>query len=401
MNPRWGEGDVFLVKGFCADHGLAHLTYAALNANIEQHGGYIPREQMLYTVPATGQQVQIPRDKAIVGNVTSGLEPNYPYDETIRRIKPVPPMAQKVLHVLQAMGYILNHIVINRYLKPEDHIGYHQDKSRSFLKGSFICTVSIGGARTLELKHKTDSNRPVQKIVLEHGSLLMLGWKTNEQWLHRIVPESSQSSAKPRISLTCRAITTAFDPTTDRLNHNTITIPPHPTTVPEGVVMGPPKPADGPMARFVKKRKEPPVVSSNTPESRRSPVLEAVRQRLDTHVTDYIVVPTAPGTTTVLPEQWQPIVEAHDHPFNRRMVRQVGSRWVWKVTPETQYDVSNWKMHFTDGGRGVLWTMDEYTHGPEPPAEPTDDEIAAMADGPAGAPSGQELNRERGPQSIE
>ena len=85
-----------------------------------------------------------------------------------------------------------------------DHIGFHFDKNRDFVKDSNVITLSFGGQRLLRLKH--NKTHVKEDIHVKAGSLFFLGWKTNSIWKHSIV--KTKSACERRVSLTFRSIKT-------------------------------------------------------------------------------------------------------------------------------------------------------------------------------------------------
>ena len=97
-------------------------------------------------------------------------------------------------------------MVGNQYRSGVDHIGFHHDKTRDFVDGSSVLTVSFGQARRFQLRRVSDKKKKIE-LVLEHGSVFVLGPKTNQEWKHSIVKQSGKKiKLEPRVSLTFRSI---------------------------------------------------------------------------------------------------------------------------------------------------------------------------------------------------
>ena len=67
-----------------------------------------------------------------------------------------------------------------------------------------IASISLGEERFFHLKHRTQKEQRL-KIVLQHGSLLIMGGEMQHHWLHQI-PKTAKPIS-PRINLTFRKIT--------------------------------------------------------------------------------------------------------------------------------------------------------------------------------------------------
>jgi len=91
----------------------------------------------------------------------------------------------------------------NLYRHGQDSNGWHADNEKALGINPIIASVSFGQARYFNLKHKTDKSLK-QKLLLEHGSLLLMKGSTQHHWLHQIA--KTKKEIKPRINLTFRII---------------------------------------------------------------------------------------------------------------------------------------------------------------------------------------------------
>lgn len=93
--------------------------------------------------------------------------------------------------------------LLNLYRNGKDSNGWHADNEKELGKNPVIASISLGAKRFFHLKH--NSNPALKhKILLEHGSLLLMQGKTQHFWKHQI-----SKTAKPiaeRINLTFRII---------------------------------------------------------------------------------------------------------------------------------------------------------------------------------------------------
>lgn len=93
--------------------------------------------------------------------------------------------------------------LLNLYRDGKDSNGWHADNEKELGKNPVIASVSLGVERMFHLKHNTDPSAKY-KMVLEHGSLLVMQGETQHTWKHQI-----PKTAKPvgeRINLTFRII---------------------------------------------------------------------------------------------------------------------------------------------------------------------------------------------------
>jgi len=93
--------------------------------------------------------------------------------------------------------------LVNLYRDGKDSNGWHADNEKELGQNPIIASLTLGQERFFHLKHKTDKELK-QKILLQHGSLLLMKGSTQHNWLHQI-----PKTAKPigeRINLTFRII---------------------------------------------------------------------------------------------------------------------------------------------------------------------------------------------------
>lgn len=94
-------------------------------------------------------------------------------------------------------------VLLNLYRDGKDSNGWHADNEKELGKNPIIASLSFGVERYFHLQHNKDKNLKL-KILLEHGSLLVMKGTTQHYWKHQI-----PKTAKPigsRINLTFRSI---------------------------------------------------------------------------------------------------------------------------------------------------------------------------------------------------
>jgi alkylated DNA repair dioxygenase AlkB len=203
-----GSGDSFLIERFIGQDE-ADRVLSSIDASIT----YLSRQDPRMQFKLYGKTLALPRDKAVCGEIE--------YDqEKLLRIEPfykyavdTPPVEDWKGTILEEMksvidersGQCCNHVVVNQYRSGIDYIGFHHDKSKSFVEGSSVLTVSLGSSRILRLKKvKGDNQGEVRDYILNHGSLFVLGPKTNIEWKHSIVKRPNHIGR--RVSMTYRSI---------------------------------------------------------------------------------------------------------------------------------------------------------------------------------------------------
>lgn len=96
-----------------------------------------------------------------------------------------------------------NCCLLNLYRDGRDSNGWHADNETQLGKNPVIGSLTLGAERYFHLKHRTNKQLK-HKILLKHGSLLLMKAKTQHFWLHQI-PKTKKQIEK-RINLTFRYI---------------------------------------------------------------------------------------------------------------------------------------------------------------------------------------------------
>ncbi|XP_061624348.1 DNA oxidative demethylase ALKBH2-like [Phyllopteryx taeniolatus] len=170
-------------------------------------------EEVIYStgeeakVQVFGKVYDIPRKQATYGD--TGL--TYTYSGVTRLACPWTPTLEYIRDsVAKITGHTFNFVLINRYKDGQDHMGEHRDDERELDPLSPIASVSLGAARDFIFRHGDArgkrSGRRVEpvKLVLAHGSLLLVNSPTNSFWYHSLPVR--KKVLLPRINLTFRRI---------------------------------------------------------------------------------------------------------------------------------------------------------------------------------------------------
>lgn len=113
------------------------------------------------------------------------------------------------IFVSNAFPYLfLNSCLINYYPNSFSTIPFHADDEDCIDYDSFIVTISLGANRNLLFKNK--ESRCAQKIFckteLSHGSIVLFSRKSQDYFVHGILPEPDNVSPLPRVSATFRKL---------------------------------------------------------------------------------------------------------------------------------------------------------------------------------------------------
>jgi alkylated DNA repair dioxygenase AlkB len=152
------------------------------------------------TIKLYGKNISVPRLTAWYGDEGT----SYIYSG----IKNVPlPWTPVLLEVKQAVeppsGVVFNSVLLNCYRTGKDSVSWHADDEPEFGEQPVITSVSFGGTRTFQLKHKKRKELKAS-LELTHCCVLIMRGDTQANWLHQI-PKTAKH-VEERLNLTFRAI---------------------------------------------------------------------------------------------------------------------------------------------------------------------------------------------------
>jgi len=190
------DGEILWARRFY-DDDTAQQLYSRLQEEI-------PWRQD--SIRIAGKETPIPRLQAWFGDpgisyTYSGLtlQPE-PWNDTLQHIK------EQIENYSDTQ---FNSLLANLYRDEQDSVGWHADNEPELGHNPVIASLSLGGERTFQLKHR---QHPERKLALElrSGDLLIMKGAMQHHWLHQ-VPKSRQTCL-PRINLTFRKINKASSP---------------------------------------------------------------------------------------------------------------------------------------------------------------------------------------------
>ena len=159
----------------------------------------VPWEQQ--EIVAFGRAYPQPRLTAWFG------DPGAHYQYSGLRLHPRPwmPLLQELRVLVEShAGVSFNSVLLNYYRDHRDSVGLHSDDEPELGPQPVIASLSLGGTRTLTLRHKRKKSIPPVHVPLTSGSLLLMAGPTQRNWRHGI--NKSRQPCEPRINLTFRQI---------------------------------------------------------------------------------------------------------------------------------------------------------------------------------------------------
>ena len=128
----------------------------------------------------------------------------YGYSNIIMYPKPLTSTLKTIKQQIEDIAqFQFNTVLANLYRDGNDSNGWHADNEKELGKNPVIASLSLGEARPFHFKHRT-LNDQRHKLILEHGSLLIMKGEMQQHWLHQIAKTKKQ--IKPRINLTFRKL---------------------------------------------------------------------------------------------------------------------------------------------------------------------------------------------------
>ncbi len=147
-----------------------------------------------------GKVYQQPRLTALYGTVNK----TYSYSNIIMRPRFFTPELMEIKKKLESVIEVdFNACLLNLYRDGKDSNGWHADDEKELGQNPIIASISLGQERSFNLRHKKDKALR-HKIMLEHGSLLLMKEETQHFWHHQ-VPKTSKTIGE-RINLTFRIL---------------------------------------------------------------------------------------------------------------------------------------------------------------------------------------------------
>ncbi len=148
-----------------------------------------------------GKNHKIPRLNAWYGN--PGAE--YGYSGLRLELNIWHPLLLQLKERLeQELGTCFNSVLANWYRAGDDGIGWHSDNESELGPEPLIASVSLGGPRRFQLRHRVSQALSVYSLELPSGSLLIMAGATQRYWNHQ-VPKTKRQVLS-RINLTFRLV---------------------------------------------------------------------------------------------------------------------------------------------------------------------------------------------------
>lgn len=190
IKPDLPDADLYYFPHFL-DDATANYYYENFlnNLNWQQH-----------YIKIFGKTLPQPRLSALYAENTT----SYTYSGlTLQPEKYTEELKDLQIKLLNLTQLNFTHCLANLYRSGNDSMGWHSDDERELGKDPVIASLSFGGKRNFQLKHKAKKDLKFQ-LEPGPGSLLIMAGKTQEFWKHQI-PKTTKP-VPPRINLTFRVL---------------------------------------------------------------------------------------------------------------------------------------------------------------------------------------------------
>ena len=153
-----------------------------------------------HTVKIFGKLLPQPRLTALYGV----NDQSYTYSNlTLKPLKFTPELLKIHQKLIDLTKIDFTHCLANLYRDGNDSMGWHSDDEKALGIEPVIASVSLGGVRNFQLKHKNIKDQRF-KLDLENGSLLLMAGRTQHFWKHQL--PKTKKLLSPRINLTFRTL---------------------------------------------------------------------------------------------------------------------------------------------------------------------------------------------------
>jgi len=147
-----------------------------------------------------GKTYPQPRLTALYSNTTK----TYSYSGITMSPKPFNDQLLAIKREVEDISKVLfTSCLLNLYRDGKDSNGWHSDNEKELGTNPVIASITLGQERYFHLKHRTKKELK-HKMLLQHGSLLLMQGETQHHWLHQI-PKTANVIGE-RINLTFRVI---------------------------------------------------------------------------------------------------------------------------------------------------------------------------------------------------
>lgn len=197
------NGSVFIIIREWLDKEYGHELFTHLDEKATWINCQYGRDNKLY---------KMKREICLLGD---GTHQKYPYSKIpftvnhwdhclnseIKKIKDNMINDINISQLLKDDPLEFNSCVVNKYKTGSEYIRYHSDLEA---QGPYhqVISLSLGASRTFHIKKNNSFEKEI-KTVLNHGDLLLMFGRAQEDYLHAIHSENVQGK---RISLTYRYI---------------------------------------------------------------------------------------------------------------------------------------------------------------------------------------------------
>lgn len=147
-----------------------------------------------------GKSYKQPRLTALYGST----DKPYSYSNIVMHPEPFTPLLLDIKEQIEKRAdHKFNIVLLNLYRDGNDSNGWHADNEKELGEEPVIASLSLGEERPFHFKHRALKSQR-HKLVLQHGSLLIMKGEMQHYWLHQIAKTKKQIGM--RLNLTFRTL---------------------------------------------------------------------------------------------------------------------------------------------------------------------------------------------------
>ena len=163
-------------------------------------------DEILVDTPWQQQEITVFHRKMPMPRLTCWMgDAAYTYSNLRNDPAPWTPPVIEIREQMAALtGLVFNGVLLNLYRDGRDSMGWHADNEASLGPEPLIPSVNLGAVRRMRFKPRKGRPGEAFGFDLPHGSVLIMGGATQENWLHTI-PKTAKPIG-PRINLTFRSV---------------------------------------------------------------------------------------------------------------------------------------------------------------------------------------------------
>jgi len=159
-------------------------------------------KELIANVPWNQERVRLFGRSSPLPRLTAWFsDQSYSYSGVDHPPAPLPELIERLRCRAETLSSAqFNSVLLNLYRDGSDRVGWHSDNERGLGPTPTIASLSLGGARRFQFRHRT--TKETVSIELKSGCWVIMAGATQRHWQHQ-VPRTARP-VEPRVNLTFR-----------------------------------------------------------------------------------------------------------------------------------------------------------------------------------------------------